>query len=358
MEVTFHTFAEYGEQLQEFFTEYELLRHGFSPEKPPRLKLRSDRICRFCGRRSDPRMFKKEAHVIPNMLGNANWISDFECDSCNTRFSEYETAFSSYLGLIKPLSFIKARNGIKGFRSPDRFVEAKYVKDFFAGPAIKIERKPSDNFSFDVDLETGETKIKYRKPGFRRLDIYKCLLKIALSMLTEGEIVAYKAALAFLQTDFKDDYTTSNAMVHVIRIAGFDRKVPFALLFRRTLSMNVPEHFFMLYFQGFVFQFPLFFNDLDYKSGVITEEMSVPICPPLFPQPVMFEKGKTLSAALENFGSNLVKVEEEVLYFKSQPMKREDMMRIDLGTMKEVSDAVYDPDRIVGIYVKKDISER
>src|SRR5258708_3564260 len=68
--------------------------------------------------------FKSDAHTIPQLTGNRNLVSDFECDSCNSHFSVYESHLSAFLGLSKTLTTLKGQSGIPKYKSPDKAFEA------------------------------------------------------------------------------------------------------------------------------------------------------------------------------------------------------------------------------------------
>ena len=57
----------------------------------------SEKICRFCGKKEPEVTFNKIAHAIPEMLGNKQYISLSECDTCNKKFSKYEDNLEGYL---------------------------------------------------------------------------------------------------------------------------------------------------------------------------------------------------------------------------------------------------------------------
>lgn len=54
------------------------------------------RICRFCGKNEDDIAFKKVAHACPELLGQNNLVIYDECDSCNEKFSKYESHLSKF----------------------------------------------------------------------------------------------------------------------------------------------------------------------------------------------------------------------------------------------------------------------
>lgn len=92
-------------------------------DKKPKLMPPKERACRFCIQEYPNVTFRKEAHVIPQLLGNKNIIHDCECDSCNILFGTYEDSFSKFLGMHRTTDFIKGQEGIPSFkRAMEKFV--------------------------------------------------------------------------------------------------------------------------------------------------------------------------------------------------------------------------------------------
>lgn len=90
-EIRFYSFKGNEENLIEFFENYEIENIFIPPDKVVKnLKKRPDRVCRYCGLNATQATFKKEAHIIPHLMGNRYLVSDFECDKCNELFSKYE----------------------------------------------------------------------------------------------------------------------------------------------------------------------------------------------------------------------------------------------------------------------------
>jgi hypothetical protein len=60
------------------------------------LKGYSSRTCRFC-RRSYPEVpFSNYSHLLPQLIGNTNLYSDFECDECTKPSSKTDEKISNH----------------------------------------------------------------------------------------------------------------------------------------------------------------------------------------------------------------------------------------------------------------------
>jgi HNH endonuclease len=62
--------------------------HQFVTKEKQYLGAEETRVCRFCRRDAGTTTFKKVAHAVPQLLGNRSVIAYYECDACNTYFSE------------------------------------------------------------------------------------------------------------------------------------------------------------------------------------------------------------------------------------------------------------------------------
>lgn len=78
-----------------FFQIYELTAWYGSSNEQFLLKDYEHSKCRFC-KEDDPDHFNNKAHVIPQMFGRPNLVSNYECDNCNKLFQEIETDLGSF----------------------------------------------------------------------------------------------------------------------------------------------------------------------------------------------------------------------------------------------------------------------
>src|SRR5437763_682960 len=108
MEVKFETDMKFKAMTLEFLDTYQIeavFNNSISNKK--QLKRRTDRKCRYCGLSMPDVSFKKDAHILPEMLGNKSFFSDFECDSCNKLFGSYEDHFAKILEPYRTLYEVK-----------------------------------------------------------------------------------------------------------------------------------------------------------------------------------------------------------------------------------------------------------
>lgn len=117
--------------------------------------------------------FKKIAHSLPTFIGNNSIISKDECDNCNEKFSDLENNLVSFLGVTRTTNKIKGRNGI-----PKSKINKHEFVDMTGNNLIIGSYENSDLYE-----ETENTIIITTKKKFIPIKVYKCFVKMALSVL-------------------------------------------------------------------------------------------------------------------------------------------------------------------------------
>ena len=274
----FYTYSENIEHLQAFNNVYKLNIY-YRPHTNNKNSLRkpvAERICRFCGKNSSETSFKTKTHIISELFGRNLGISDHECDTCNNFFSTFESDMANFLGLnrsINALGFqtpptflsgdgsIKAkRNNFKGFDG----IEIKAIKDG------AIQKKEKGNIEFLVTNNP-----------YLPINIFKCLLKIALTVIPDEEVPKYDHCIKFIMhNEDASNFSHHAKQIHV-GLLGFHVSVPSVFIFKkRDLESKLPTHWIKLYYQNSYIQYylPYYKDDKILLPG---EEMSSPLCPPL-----------------------------------------------------------------------------
>ena len=159
------------------------------------------RICRFCGKNEDDVAFKKVAHACPELLGQNNLVIYDECDSCNEKFSKYESHLSKFL--LPYLSVV----GVKGKKKIPNFQSRKDNDDENTRTSLRYIDEGKINLflnsldDYNVDIENKTMSIRFRNPAIKPIYVYKSLLKVALSFLPENKIQIYKLLFDWLQNE-------------------------------------------------------------------------------------------------------------------------------------------------------------
>lgn len=139
------------------------------------------RRCRFCQRDATQARFTKDAHAIPEALGNHKLLSREECDDCNKLGSSFEDDLAKHLSVSRAMSRLRAKEGD--------------VKHRFGKNPSSIESDSKNNRVIvhrtigDTSLQTRRTPsgIQYvvKVPGHRPMNVVKALARIGFMLAPE-----------------------------------------------------------------------------------------------------------------------------------------------------------------------------
>ncbi len=231
-------------------------------------------LCRFCGKRKPEVKFSNDAHIIPQLLGNQYLLSKFECDSCNALFGKYEEALSYCVGPFT--SFMKVgnrnRKGAPKFKDQNSGIEI-----FSENEKIHIHsNKPV------VDEKNMTAKIVVNKYSYIPLNVYKCLLKIGISLVNANELLKYGQSLLFLNSNKYDRNLKELRLFRMFAyfVQGPLFPKPAAFLFKRKNSNSrkyIPKHTLLLYFPNHMYQIflPFYLDDIVPNIQTINYELSI-----------------------------------------------------------------------------------
>ena len=173
-----------------FFNNYEIIS---STKDYPALYSATFPIkCRFCGRQEPDTTFKQKAHAVPELLGANDYIIIDECDECNQEFSQYESDLSTFVAPYLVLLGIKGKKKIPGFQSRSINRDENTRTRFVFGEGNKRKLFINDIDDFRIDLSKKEFEINFRKSAFRKIYVYRALVKIGLSFLPQERISFYQ----------------------------------------------------------------------------------------------------------------------------------------------------------------------
>ena len=218
-------------------------------------------VCKYCGEK-DLTKFKSKAHLIPEFTGNKDWFCYDECDDCNNKFSAYEYSLKS-LGAFK-----NSHLPIEGKKKFPKYVDGyhNYSIQFQKDGKLLINSEGNKDL---FKIENNRINIKSLSMPFVPLHVYKCLFKIAVSMMCSKDFKKFESSLPWL-ADKK--MLIEPVIPHIMLKNPSSKPVikPIAILLRRKEKYNCPE-FSLIFVWGFIiFQIFLPFNkddeDLDYSD--------------------------------------------------------------------------------------------
>ncbi|WP_029285355.1 HNH endonuclease [Pedobacter sp. R20-19] len=236
------------------------------------------RCCRFCNKKEPIVTFKKDAHVIPQFMGNKKLLSYFECDACNELFSQYESSFANYIGASRTISQIPGQ----GKHKVPKFRDKK------TGFTIELGEKSlkmgfvegHDEVSFDE--KNNKLFIKTVRPSYVPLHIAKVILKIGICLLKEEDLEDYKSTISFI---FADKYGNGIEGNELLKVKGYflpgppKYPKPFVQLYtkKKTVDELIPSKHVVVYYGNYVFQMCLPFCKTD--NHLNGQQISFPLFP-------------------------------------------------------------------------------
>lgn len=152
------------------------------------------RVCRFCGRSKPGVTFGKEAHALPEFLGNKAIISMNECDTCNEYIADHaEDDLSKWLGPMRTASQMRGKNGVPTYKAD----------------GIRMEMGPNGidiSITANIDdpgIKEGESvdftiPVKTPSQPLVPINAAKALVKIACSLAPISELPEIKMAIDWI----------------------------------------------------------------------------------------------------------------------------------------------------------------
>ena len=219
---------------------------------------KNHKVCRFCGRDSKDVSFKKKAHAIPELLGNKTLFSYYECDECNQKFSQtLENNLSAYL------SYYRALVGINGKRGKVKFKQ--HDINMYTQDNMRYIESIGENGKVNIDENNHTLSIKINRDPYIPIAVYKCFVKIALTLLDENDLDEVKWALQWVseekhnQSNFNikplnlySVFTPGYSPYKNITIKIFRRKKQFS--YKVPYKYRLEYMLFILIFKNFIFQ--------------------------------------------------------------------------------------------------------
>lgn len=283
---------------------------------------KDNRQCRFCGKSNPDTSFKQEAHAIPEFTGNKKLFAYYECDLCNAKFSRLlESHMANYMNLWHTFSQVKGKRGVPSFKTIGDKSRIDIETDY-----VKVQDHDGDNI-VTIDELNKTITFKAKRRSYVPVAIYKCLAKMALTVMPEEELGNFKDTLTWINEDDHDKTSFKfGNLVSFMSIAPGAIPYPFVtcMLFKRkeTPKENaVPYMLFILAYGNFAFQIhlPLCSKDEYLKNS----EMKLSF----IPTAVDFMEGSDIIARKQlKLDSTLsVKGEEETVVMQFENITKKDV---------------------------------
>jgi hypothetical protein len=202
------------------------------------------RKCRFC-ELSDV-TFEKDAHAFPEFIGNKYLLSHHECDTCNKEFGEnIETDMANFMLVNHSLAGVQGKGG----KIPN------YQR---SGVKLNSDGKHLDFKNVDVDnLNDGQFTINLTNPAFVPIAVYKCLTKMALTLMPEEELDNFSDTFKWIkEKQHKDSNYVFDSLISFYSYSRVQFPFITAILLKRKeqIKRDIPYIIFRLTYANFSFQ--------------------------------------------------------------------------------------------------------
>lgn len=229
--------------------------------------------CRFCGCSEPEVTFRNVSHAVPEFLGNHQLISNYECDACNTFFSRnLEGHLDKYTRPYRTFAQIKGKTKVPAYKSKDS--RARFDVKPNKLPTI-LARRDESHISFDYENKT--LTYKFQIGPYIPVAVYKCLVKIGLSIISKEELDNFSQSLRWINEAVHSlGYFKPLVLLKTFVPGPRPSKGLKILIFKKKDLVSLRPHYFLLLaFGNLVYQIVLP-SDLD---GVLKNSKSdfVPI---------------------------------------------------------------------------------
>lgn len=228
-------------KMQFYLENYDVLFVRSLGAASPKQVLGENKVCRFCGRCPPQTTFRKLAHAVPELLGNKRLFARYECDDCNSEFSTFETELANSAAIFLFSAQVKGKTGVPALRSRQKRSRAEVNEHGFSFHAHQGDAI----VSIDEAAQTLRLKMKHQR--YRPLGVYKALTKVALTLMPEHELDAFREAMHWIRAPITQGAIVKPSICLRTFVPG-PRPIPepHVILFRRKPGKEVPYS--MLFF--------------------------------------------------------------------------------------------------------------
>lgn len=216
---------------------------------------KENKKCRFCKKAEPEVEFNNIAHAIPEFVNNHNLLSYYECDSCNSRFARtLETHMGDYMNPYHTISQVRGKKGVPSIRKGGEKSRIDLKED-----GLKIESHEGERENFEFDEANKIITLKAIRATYIPIAIYKCLTKMALTIIDEEELVHYENAMEWINEEEHDKsrFKIENLKcIYSFTPGPLPHDFTTCTLFKRKENHkdNVPYMIFLLAYGNYTFQ--------------------------------------------------------------------------------------------------------
>ena len=291
---------EFREQMKVIDLVYETKYFIGMHDNMKNLKPKRERTCRFCGKSYPEVTFKKDAHIVPELIGNKKLLSDFECDNCNWKFGQFENDLANFLGPFRTFANLAGKNGIPKYKSADKELTIELAPDSVFDVRMKDFSYIENNIKFERKDKI--LKIQSKSNPYTPLNVFKSLLKSAVSFVDKGDLKYLSDTFKFLMDDDFEIDSSANFIItiHQYFIPGEIKSSPFIIYYRKQENLKnypAPSMAFVFYIKNTVIQLfvPFHSDDYFFYKPEQEKERKIFVIPPLIPEKWINQNGVPFS---------------------------------------------------------------
>jgi HNH endonuclease len=217
---------------------------SFQPKDKIFLGDRTSGICRFCGKTQPEVTFRKEAHALPQAIGNKTLLTYYECDSCNLGFGQgCENDFGNWSLPMRTMARICGNNGIPTVKlGPEGAWRIERHAD-----GLSLSLTETEGF-YEDDPARNALKIHLRRSPYRPVMVVKALFKMALSIMPEEEMPNFQNTLHLIRPEMPIAPLKGPVPFFYTFIGGpiASDRITVVILIRKSDDFVLPYCFFVL----------------------------------------------------------------------------------------------------------------
>jgi hypothetical protein len=217
---------------------------------------KKNRVCRFCKKRPPDVTFQHVAHVIPESLGNKNFESAYECDTCNQIFGDgIENELGNWSMPMRTFARIRGKRGVPALKRGSDGLGSRIE---YGDTGFKVTVNAGDPIHH-VDETEKKITFKLKRDPYVPIAVLKAFIKIGLSLLPDQEVENFSHLMAWLQDiNHTSICAKQNKIIYTVQ-PGYmpnDRIMTF-ICRRKSHIVGYPFIFFVLAYGNEMFQVQL-----------------------------------------------------------------------------------------------------
>ncbi|WP_414154282.1 HNH endonuclease [Pseudomonas sp. BNK-43-a] len=249
--------------------------------------------CRYCGKQVPEVKFSKEAHSLPELIGNKLLFSRDECNTCNEYFDKHlENHLANFLGISRTTTRVDGKKGTPKFKS-----RSGERVEMIGNSLVILEVEGSGLTELNDD--SGVFTIKTETNPYIPEQVYKCFVKMAMSIMPESELKGYSQCIEWIRFNKKPAKFDPGALKIYKTFVPGHKPFPriWLQLFKRTGDKKKYPHMICnIAFDNFVFNFTVPFGS---KDKIVDWKKSKLLSFPFFEGMLPGQKGKAQTEVLD-----------------------------------------------------------